>query len=198
MRVNECKYISKLHDEFLNIYNERYTQDKYYKVIISECYDTYEGEYFDTTTKMCIDLTKMREVVDYGFWGNARRVNRVCSRKEEIGVYAVKRPDGIHEMVTDKKLYIAPANDYLCCFGLEPLTKDDVVKASEDLKILDTYPVNKKAYINAITSLSNIARKKYAEMQDLILSERQKPIIEAQAQADAIQYLKSYRKPPRN
>ena len=194
MSGNEYKRIKELQDDFIRICNERYTEDKYYKVMVSTYYDTYEGEVFSAKTKIYIDLLRMREVPIYGFWGNFKRVNKVCAAKEEIGVYAVKKSDGIYEMVTGRKLYIAPTNNCLCCFGLEPIKENEIVKASEDLKILDIYPQNKTTYINALSVASNNACKKCEEMQNYLLSEKKA----VQDKEKAMQYLKSYNHTPRN
>lgn len=190
----------KLKDDFIKIYNKPYTQDEYFKVIISTGYDyvDYAVDGFYKTTDVTVEVQKPGPVEVTGFWGNTKTVIKPTSHNERIGVYAVKKADGIHEIVTGMKLYPVPSYEHLCCYGIELIRDDDVVKLAGDLQLLNSNVKFKNQYITTLNIYTTAAWNDYFAREKRKEEERQAPIIKAQREAEAFQFLKNYKLPGTN
>ena len=120
------------------------------------------------------------------------------TQNEKIGVWAVKKADGIHEMVTGMKIYPIPSENHLCCCGIEPIKDKEIIALAEDIQYLDSNINYKNQYIRHLNAVVADNWKNYFEREKIKEEARQRPIIEAQKQEAAKQFLKAYKLPNNN
>lgn len=185
----------ELANKFIEIWNRPYTQDEYFRVIlnIESCWDDYNEWYHGS--HVCIKMLRIVPVEETGFWGNKRVVSKLTNCDVNIGVYAVKKPDGIYEMVTGMKLYPIPSENHLCCYGIDSIEGMSIVNLTNDLQLLNTDVRYKNQYINELNKATAKVWYDYFERKREEDEKIQASRIAAQQQAEAYQYLKSYNLP---
>ncbi|WP_292474824.1 hypothetical protein, partial [Methanosphaera sp.] len=142
-----------------------------------------------------IKMLRIVPVEETGFWGNKRVVSKLTNCDVKIGVYAVKKPDGIYEMVTGMKLYPIPSENHLCCYGIDSIEGMSIVNLTNDLQLLNTDVRYKNQYINELNKATAKVWYDYFERKREEDDQIQASRIAAQQQAEAYQYLKSYNLP---
>ena len=199
MSSKYCKYIEKLKNNFIEIYKKPYTEDEYFKVITKAWYINYEGDIEIHTEKgVPISYAIRKYVETVKTKRGIKSIPKQVTGTKLICVWAVKKPNGIYEMVTGMKLYPIPAENYLCCYGIEPVEGMEIVRLTEDLQFFASKPSYKSEYITKLNKASAEARKDYFERKRQVEEERQAPIVAAQKQEAAKQYLKKYNLPDNN
>ena len=182
------EYMRELRENFLNMCNKPFSKEEYYRVVMDARYDSYD-HFYSSTTKLYIEEPQMVTYQKEGFLGFPRTVTMQSTRREWVGIYAVKKKNGIYEMVTGKELTVTSKNDNsIYCMGIEKLSEPEMAEAGKHLKYLESNLDYKKQYINRLQELSEEAYKKTTAYE--AASAKKKSNEEA-----SIQYLKSYRSP---
>ena len=184
------EYMRALRENFLNMRNKPFSKEEYYKVVMDAKYDSYD-HFYSSTTKLYIEEPQMVTYKTEGFLGFPKTVTTKSSHKEWVGIYAVKKKNGIYEMVTGKELTVTGKNNNLIyCMGIEKLFESEMSEAGKHLKYLESNPDYKKQYINRLQELSEAAYTKTTTYEEAASKKQSN-------EEASIQYLKSYR-PPEN
>lgn len=133
-----------------------FSKREFYRVIL-DYYET-NGK-FDYNSSVNVDIE--------GFIKNTSLFNKIKGETKKklipvkVGVYAVKDEIGIREMVTGELLSIYGEPNSLYCLGIEELNEQELARAKEDLKFVDSDLKHRKQYIENLRLASDMSRKRW-------------------------------------